>query len=46
MQAIARHAGRRGGQVPRWLKRMGAVGFMFFLAKGLAWLAAGAWLVL
>lgn len=46
MQSIAQYAARRGGQVPRWLKRTGAVGFMFFLVKGLAWLAASAWLVL
>ena len=34
---IYQHA-RGGRRAPRWLKRTGAVGFWFFLAKGLAWL--------
>lgn len=28
--------------VPAWLKRLGAGGFAFFLAKGLLWLAVPA----
>lgn len=28
-----------------WLKRLGFWGFVFFLLKGLAWLAVGYWMV-
>lgn len=31
---------------PAWLKRLGAGGFLFFLAKGLLWLLAPAFLAL
>ncbi len=27
----------------KWLKRVGFWGFMFFLVKGLVWLALGYW---
>lgn len=27
-----------------WLQRIGIAGFLFFLAKGLLWVAAAAWL--
>lgn len=27
-------------KIRMWLKRVGAIGFLFFLAKGLVWLAA------
>ena len=27
----------------KWLKRVGVWGFLFFLAKGLVWLALGYW---
>lgn len=35
------------GQVANtgWLRRLGAAGFAFFLAKGLVWLVAATWLV-
>ncbi len=26
-----------------WLQRIGLAGFLFFLAKGLLWIAAAAW---
>jgi len=26
-------------QLPGWLRRLGLAGFVFFLAKGMAWLA-------
>lgn len=26
-----------------WMRRAGVIGFLFFLLKGLAWLALGAW---
>ena len=29
----------RAGQVKRWLKRLGLAGFLFFLFKGLVWIA-------
>ncbi len=29
--------------VMKWLKRVGFWGFMFFLVKGLVWLALGYW---
>lgn len=29
----------------RWIKRLGIWGFLFFLIKGLIWLAIGYWLV-
>jgi hypothetical protein len=28
-----------------WLQRLGVAGFIFFLAKGLVWIVAAAWLV-
>lgn len=28
-------------KIKRWMKRIGIVGFIFFLLKGLAWLAVG-----
>lgn len=28
--------------LPRWLRRLGALGFCFFLVKGLVWLALAA----
>ena len=36
----------RAWRAPKWLKQAGALSFVFFLAKGLAWLAAAAWLLL
>ncbi|MFV8819887.1 hypothetical protein [Haliea sp. E17] len=30
---------RRPLQLPAWLSRLGVAGFLFFLAKGLLWLA-------
>lgn len=29
----------RGNQMKMWLKRVGVAGFLFFLIKGLVWLA-------
>lgn len=29
----------------RWIKKLGFWGFLFFLAKGLIWLALGYWVV-
>lgn len=28
-----------------WLRRLGVAGFVFFLAKGLVWIIAAAWIV-
>lgn len=28
-------------EIPAWLKRFGVAGFLFFLIKGLVWLALG-----
>jgi len=30
-------------KIVKWLKRIGFWGFIFFLAKGLIWLALGYW---
>ncbi|HYX10191.1 MAG TPA: hypothetical protein VE912_25915 [Bacteroidales bacterium] len=30
---------RKGEKAKQWLKRIGQVGFIFFLVKGLIWLA-------
>jgi len=32
-------------KVIRWFRRIGLWGFLFFLLKGLAWLALGYWVV-
>jgi len=32
-------------KVVKWLKRIGFWGFLFFLVKGLIWLALGYWFV-
>lgn len=41
--ALTRPAARERGSVQRrWLKRFGAVGFAFFLLKGLFWLTVPA----
>jgi len=29
----------------RWIKRIGFWGFLFFLVKGLIWLALGYWII-
>lgn len=29
----------------KWLKRVGVLGFLFFLIKGLIWLALGYWVL-
>ena len=29
----------------KWIRRMGVWGFLFFLVKGLIWLAVGYWVV-
>jgi hypothetical protein len=29
----------------KWLKKIGVWGFLFFLAKGLVWLALGYWVL-
>ncbi|MDR6781708.1 alanyl-tRNA synthetase [Pedobacter africanus] len=29
----------------KWLRRVGVWGFLFFLAKGLVWLALGYWVL-
>lgn len=33
------------GKAITWIKRIGFWGFLFFLAKGLVWLAIGYWFV-
>lgn len=32
-------------KVLKWLKKLGVWGFLFFLAKGLVWLALGYWVL-
>lgn len=32
-------------QVLKWLKKLGVWGFLFFLIKGLIWLAIGYWII-
>ena len=32
-------------QSNKWLRRMGVTGFVFFLAKGLVWILAAAWVL-
>lgn len=34
-----------GSRLPRWLRRIGVAGFLFFLVKGLLWLLVPAFLV-
>ncbi|TWW00790.1 alanyl-tRNA synthetase [Chitinophaga pinensis] len=36
---------QRKEKVIRWIKRIGFWGFIFFLVKGLCWLALGYWLL-
>ena len=36
-------ASEKKAAVLKWLKRVGVWGFLFFLAKGLVWLALGYW---
>jgi len=31
--------------IVRWIKRVGFWGFLFFLVKGLIWLALGYWVI-
>lgn len=38
-----RPASERRAAVLKWLKKLGFWGFMFFLVKGLVWLALGYW---
>ena len=33
------------GKIILWLKRLGFWGFIFFLLKGLVWLALGYWVI-
>jgi len=40
----APRAPRSGGRVRQWASRFGAVGILFFLVKGLLWLAVP-WLI-
>ncbi len=35
----------RQQKITRWIKKLGFWGFLFFLVKGLAWLAIGYWAV-
>ena len=37
--------GHKKGIFIKWIKRFGIWGFLFFLIKGLIWLAIGYWLV-
>jgi len=46
MQTVMQQITRHTCHAPKWLRQAGAMGFFFFLLKGLAWLAAAAWLVL
>ncbi len=36
---------KKGARLKMWLKRIGFVGFLFFLLKGLVWLAAAYFIV-
>lgn len=35
----------RKERMMKWFKRVGIVGFLFFLVKGLVWLAVGYWVL-
>lgn len=35
----------RKAAIVKWLKRVGVWGFLFFLIKGLLWLALGYWVL-
>jgi len=36
---------KKGARLKMWLKRIGLVGFLFFLLKGLLWLVAAYFIV-
>lgn len=36
---------KRKAVLQKWLKKVGVWGFLFFLIKGLVWLAVGYWIV-
>ncbi|CAL1517967.1 alanyl-tRNA synthetase [Chitinophaga sp. MM2321] len=37
--------GNKKQQLLKWLKKLGVWGFLFFLIKGLIWLAIGYWVI-
>jgi hypothetical protein len=39
MRQPANHTLLQTAALPAWLRRLGLAGFMFFLLKGIAWLA-------
>src|SRR3569832_2951398 len=46
MQTVMQQITRHTCHAPKWLSLVGAMGFFFFLLKGLAWLVVVVWLVL
>lgn len=47
MKATERRPSNAAGRapMPRWLRRLGVLGGLFFLLKGLLWLAVPTWLI-
>jgi len=43
LRMTTKPASERKAAVLKWLKKLGFWGFMFFLVKGLVWLALGYW---
>jgi hypothetical protein len=41
VKEIPEENGTRKAGTKRWLKRLGLAGFLFFLVKGLVWIAVG-----
>ncbi|MES9991188.1 MAG: hypothetical protein ABW098_04505 [Candidatus Thiodiazotropha sp.] len=37
---------KRFANLPNWLRKLTAVSFLFFLAKGMLWLGLAAWVIL
>ena len=45
MQVTTQHKTLSVSVTNKWLRRAGTAGFVFFLAKGLAWIVVGVWFV-
>jgi hypothetical protein len=43
LRMTTKPASEKKAAVLKWLKKLGFWGFMFFLVKGLVWLALGYW---
>ena len=45
MQPITHQKSQTAAQPNKWLQRVYTTGFVFFLAKGLAWIIAAIWVI-